>query len=35
MACLPGLLLLAWIMRSEPAAGPPISRRRTAGCDAV
>jgi PAT family beta-lactamase induction signal transducer AmpG len=33
--CLPGLLLLAWIMRSEPAAGPPISRRRTAGCDAV
>jgi PAT family beta-lactamase induction signal transducer AmpG len=35
IACLPGLLLLAWIMRSEPAAGPPISRRRTAGCDAV
>jgi PAT family beta-lactamase induction signal transducer AmpG len=35
VACLPGLLLLAWIMRSEPAAEPPISRRRTAGCDAV
>jgi PAT family beta-lactamase induction signal transducer AmpG len=35
MACLPGLLLLAWIMRSEAAEGPPISRRKTTGCDAV
>ena len=35
MACVPGLLLLAWIMRSEHTAGPPINRRRTAGCDAV
>jgi PAT family beta-lactamase induction signal transducer AmpG len=34
-ACLPGLLLLTWIMRSEPAARPPISRRRTVGCDVV
>ena len=31
VACLPGLLLLAWIMRSAP----PITRTTTAGCDAV
>jgi len=30
-ACLPGLLLLAWIMRAERQL---ISRRRAAGCDA-
>src|SRR5271168_347958 len=29
-ACLPGLLLLVWIMRSEPAAGLPITRTTTA-----
>src|SRR5271155_2597764 len=34
-ACLPGLLLLVWIMRSEPAAGLPITRTTTAGCDGV
>ncbi|MGA7262434.1 MAG: AmpG family muropeptide MFS transporter [Stellaceae bacterium] len=31
LACMPGLFLLAWIMRSEP----PISRKKTAGCDVV
>ena len=36
VACLPGLLLLALDHAvASRTAGPPISRRRTAGCDAV
>jgi PAT family beta-lactamase induction signal transducer AmpG len=37
LACLPGLILLAWIMQLEPEGGrqPPINRRTGAGCDAA